>query len=132
MKKISKMSASRDKSIAVIEEIAENIYSIKFILQSLSYRVRSFSSREDYLAALQSFRPDLIVVDMLIPDGGGFRVLQEIRSSALKEIPMLAIAAEAMEGNVEDAYQAGATEVLLKPYTVTDLQEKLEALLAGD
>ncbi len=121
-------AARQDQHIAVIEEIADDIYSVKFILQSLGYDVRSFSSTIPFLALVTEFQPALIIVDMMIPDGGGYEAIRGLRASSLEDVPILAITAEAMEGKVEDVYQAGGQEVLRKPYTVSELQEKLEIL----
>ena len=124
-------AARRDKHIAVIEEIADDIYSVKFILQSLGYDVRSFSSTTPFLDPVTEFRPALVIVDMMIPEGGGFAAIRSIRESSLNLVPILAITAEAMEGAVEDVYEAGGQEVLRKPYSVSELQDKLE-ILFGD
>ena len=121
-------AARQDQRIAVIEEIADDIYSVKFILQSLGYDVRSFSSTTSFLPLVAEFRPALIIVDMMIPDGGGYEAIRGIRAGSTQEVPILAITAEAMEGKVEDVYQAGVQEVLDKPYTVSELQERLETL----
>ena len=121
-------AARQDQRIAVIEEIVDDIYSVKFILQSLGYDVRSFSSTTSFLPLVAEFRPALIIVDMMIPDGGGYEAIRGIRAGSTQEVPILAITAEAMEGKVEDVYQAGVQEVLDKPYTVSELQERLETL----
>ncbi len=118
--------------ISVIEEVADNIYSVKFIIQSLGFRVRSFASKDPYLCSLVQFSPCLIVVDMMIPNGGGYEVIQQIRSSSLEDVPILAITAEAMPGNEEDVYRVGGQDVLWKPYTITDLQKKLNKWLTVD
>ena len=123
-------AARQDQRIAVIEEIADDIYSVKFILQSLGYDVRSFSSTILFLPLVTEFRPALIIVDMMIPDGGGYEAIRGVRTSSLQGVPILAITAEAMEGEVEDVYQAGGQEILRKPYTVSELQEKLETLFS--
>ncbi|MDA2934547.1 response regulator [Acidobacteria bacterium AH-259-D05] len=118
-----------EKKIAVIEEIADNIYSIKFILQSIGYNVDCFSSRESHEASLREFSPQLIIIDMMIPDGEAYRIIGKLRKSSLKKVPILAITAEAMEGKEEDVYKAGGQDHLSKPYTVTDLRKKLKKWL---
>ena len=118
-----------EKKIAVIEEVADNIYSIKFILQSIGYEVASFSSYDSYESSLTEFLPDLIVVDMMIDGGAGFAVIRELQKSSLKKVPILAITAEAMEGKQEDVYEAGGQDALCKPYTVKDLKKKLRKWL---
>ncbi|MEE8585162.1 MAG: response regulator [Acidobacteriota bacterium] len=113
--------------LAVVEEVADDIYSIKFILQSLRYQVRSFSYSQPFLEELVEFTPKMIIVDMMIPMGGGFDVIRHIRSHPeLKQTPLLAITADAMEGKAEDVIKAGGQDYLAKPYAVGELQEKLE------
>ena len=118
-----------EKKIAVIEEVADNIYSIKFILQSIGYEVASFSSHDSYESSLTEFLPDLIIVDMMMGGGAGFAVIRELHKSSLKKVPILAITAEAMEGKQEDVYEAGGQDALCKPYTVKDLKKKLKKWL---
>ena len=119
-----------EKKIAVIEEVADNIYSIKFVLQSIGYEVVSFSSHDSYESSLKEFLPDLIIVDMMIAGGAGYGVIGQVRKSSLKKIPILAITAEAMEGEEEDVYKAGGKDILSKPYSVKNLKKKLKKLLA--
>ena len=118
-----------EMKIAVIEEVADNIYSIKFILQSIGYEVASFSSHDSYLLSLKEFLPNLIIVDMMIVGRAGFAVIHELQKSSLKKVPILAITAEAMEGKEEDVYKAGGQDALCKPYTFKDLKKKLKKWL---
>jgi CheY-like chemotaxis protein len=120
---------AKNQKIAVIEEIADDIYSIKFILESFGYKVHSFVSQDSYQGALDDFSPQLIVVDMMISNGGAYQVLEALGKSRLKRIPILAITAEAMGGEVQDVYKAGGQDVLSKPYEVSDLRKKLEKWL---
>ncbi len=129
--KKSDKGAASSGQIAVVEEIADNIYSIKFILQSLGYQVSSFSSGAPFQASLVEFSPDLVIVDMMIPGRQGYEIIKSIRESSLKKVPVLAITAEAMQGEEKDVYEAGGQDVLPKPYTVTELQKKLRKWLAS-
>ena len=117
-----------DFRIAVIEETADNIYSIKFVLQSLGYDVLSFSAASRYLQRLRQFSPQLVIVDMMIPGDGGYRVIEELRSRVSRELPVLAITAAAMKGGEEEVLEAGANDTLAKPYAVAELQKKLKKL----
>ena len=117
---------AENKKIAVIEEIADDIYSIKFILQSIGYNVESFSSQDSYQDALVEFAPQLVIIDMMISDGQAFRVMEEMGKSRFKKVPILAITAEAMVGEEQDVYQAGGQDVLSKPYEVSDLRKKIK------
>ena len=126
MKSGRKAVYAENKKIAVIEEIADDIYSIKFILRSIGYNVESFSSQDSYQDALVEFAPQLVIIDMMISDGQAFRVMEEIGKSRFKKVPILAITAEAMEGDEQDVYQAGGQDVLSKPYEVSELRKKIK------
>ena len=114
------------KRLAVIEEMADDIYSVQFVLQSLGFRTRSFSPRSS-IAELMDFNPDLIIVDMMISGGRGYRVIRQLRRAGnLARVPILAIGAAAMEGSAEEVLDAGGQDVLIKPYTMAELKEKLD------
>lgn len=118
------------RRIAVIEEGADNIYSMRFVLESLGYEARSLAAQENFLTPLVKFAPELVLVDMMIPAGGGYRVIRSLQASDLKRVPILAITADAMEGEEKDIYEAGGRDILAKPYSITQLKRKLEKLLA--
>ena len=117
-----------DFRIAVVEETADNIYSIKFVLQSLGYEVLSFSASSRYLHSLHQFSPQLVIVDMMISGDGGYRVIEELRSQISRKVPVLAITAAAMKGDEKDVLAEGASDTLAKPYAVAELQKKLKKL----
>lgn len=120
---------AESKRLAVIEETVDDIYSIQFVLQSLGFRTRSFSGRSS-MAELMDFDPHLIVVDMMISGGGGYRVIRQIRRVGdLARVPILAIAAAAMEGSAEEILAAGGQAVVTKPYSMVELREKLDRFL---
>lgn len=130
MKRSAGKQQKSGERIGVVEEVADNIYSIKFILQSLGYEVGSFSvSRPSYLDDLADFRPRLVIVDMMIPHRGGYRVIEGVRNGPLAKVPVLAITADAMEGDQAAVLKAGAHDILAKPYAVADLQLKLQRWL---
>ncbi|MCY3776029.1 MAG: response regulator [Candidatus Aminicenantes bacterium] len=120
---------AESKRLAVVEETTDDIYSIQFVLQSLGFRTQSFSPRSS-MADLMGFGPDLIIVDMMISGGGGYRAIRQIRRAGnLDRVPILAIGAAAMEGSPEEILAAGGQEVVIKPYNMTELREKLDRLV---
>ena len=119
----------REHRLAVVEEVADHIYSVKFILQSLGYEVGSFAWTENYLERIAAFRPALVIVDMMISRGGGYAVLEGLHSGPLSQIPVVAITADAMRGEEKDVLSSGGDDLLQKPYSISDLQMKLKKWL---
>ena len=126
---MKKKTRRRIERIAVIEEVADNIYSIKFILQSLGYEVSSFSCTGGYLKDLEDFEPKLVVVDMMIPHRIAYAVIRDVTKELPDDVPVVAITADAMEGEATDVFEAGGQDILAKPYSVAELQEKLKKWL---
>ena len=114
------------RRVAVIEQLTDDIYSVRFILQSLGFQAKSFSCSDAFISELTAFDPELIVVDMMISKGGGYKVIQDIRKAKMSDrLPILAIIADAMDGTVEDVFVAGGQEILAKPYSMSELRAKL-------
>jgi CheY-like chemotaxis protein len=130
MNSAAEIRQNRKKRLAVVEEMASDIYSVQFVLQTLGYTVRSFACQESALQAISEFKPHLILLDMLISGGAAFRFAPHIRE-VLPDTPLLAIGAETMAGNASDVSSAGCNDLLYKPYSIADLYVKVETLLAG-
>ncbi len=88
----------------------------------------SFSADTSVLQRCRHFRPQLVIVDMMIPGNGGYRVIEELRSQVPGKLPILAITAAAMTGDEKKVLETGATDTLSKPYAVAELQTKLKKL----
>ncbi|HUV13114.1 MAG TPA: response regulator [Acidobacteriota bacterium] len=124
MKNPDELKASEAK-IAILEESAENIYSMKFILQSLGYEVHAWVAGKGYLKDLVDFDPAVVLVDMLMPSDTGLILISELRRSPLKDVAIVAVTAEAVPISDDELREAGVNDILTKPYTVADLQESL-------
>ena len=71
-------------------------------------------------------RPDLILVDLRLPENGGFSVLSAARSTeALLTVPMFVITSSNYDRDIAESYQLGATAVLSKPLSRAKLREEL-------
>jgi CheY-like chemotaxis protein len=124
--KDSKNAEVKQGQIVVVEEMPDNIYSIRFILESLGYNVGSVSCQPGYLDEIERLSPELIIVDMLIPSQGGVAAIADLKGGKFKKIPAIAITADAVAIDEKELLRSGFDDILHKPYTVTQLQEKLD------
>lgn len=103
---------------------------VDYITLGLRYEGFEVGSAGDGRQALQTwrdFRPDLVVLDRMLPDGDGLSVCRELR--ALSEVPVLMLSAR---GEVEDrveGLQCGADDYLPKPFKFEELLARIQALL---
>ena len=81
----------------------------------------------DGLAAIRARRPDLILLDMHLPDISGMELLRHLRADPLTStIPIVVVSADALAQQIEAAFEAGCTHYLTKPVSVSELLAVLD------
>jgi CheY-like chemotaxis protein len=103
------------KRIAVVEDNADNRLLVRAILED-SYVIIEFDSGSAALTGLNDARPDLILLDISLPEMDGTEVLRAIRADAeLSALPVIALTAHAMAGDRERFLAQGFDDYLTKP-----------------
>ena len=97
-------------TVLVVDDTPDNLMLIAELLKD-KYRVKAANSGEMALRLLQADPlPDLILLDIMMPDMDGYETMREIRSHAeFRNLPMLALTAKAMKGDREKCLEAGAS-----------------------
>jgi len=127
---LDKLSASC-KNVLVIEDNHAILDVITLILQSESYKVNGLNKSADMLMHIEQFRPDLIILDIMLPDADGRDLLKILRSDTTTEhIPVLMISARYTEQNVQHG-EFKPNGFLAKPFDIDDLLDRIEGILAG-
>ena len=118
------------KRILVVDDSLENRAIISSLLTPLGFEVSEAGDGHEGLAKAHELRPDLIVMDLIMPGLDGLEVTSRIRQSTdIQDIPVIASSASAFEFNRQDAISAGCTEFLPKPIQAEDLFEYLRVHL---
>jgi len=119
--------AGKGKRVLVADD---NPAGRELVRESLAERVSSIIEASDGREALDKIRetlPDLVLLDIQMPEIDGYAVLREIRSDpALQGLRVVALTAFAMQGDRERALEAGFDDYLTKPVTVAKLKAQLE------
>jgi DNA-binding response OmpR family regulator len=119
------------KNILVIEDNHAILDVITLILQSEAYRVNGLNKSADMMFHVEEFKPNLIILDIMLPDGDGRVLLQELRSKPSTEhIPVLMISARYTAKNVQHG-EFKPNGFLAKPFDIDDLLDKIEGILEG-
>ena len=122
------MSSER---ILVVEDDRDSLELLKIQLKFLGWEVVPANSGREALEKVRMDRPNLVVLDMLMPEIDGFQVARMLKSDPdWKRIPILAATALAMPGDRERCLAAGCDDYLSKPFTHRELKEHLTRLLA--
>jgi two-component system cell cycle response regulator DivK len=114
------------KKIAVVEDNPDNRLLVRVILEP-TYQVAEFEDGFAALAGLPQARPDLVLLDVSLPEMDGTEVLRQIRADArLRSLPVIALTAHAMAGDRERFLGQGFDDYVTKP--IVDERLLLDAI----
>jgi DNA-binding response OmpR family regulator len=117
-------------SLLLVEDDADLAKVLRGRLAHAGYEVRCAASIAEARAALRAARPDLIVLDVMLPDGSGIDLLRSIRADAdLRGLPVLVQTCLGAPARVEEGFEAGANAYLEKPADAARLLAAVRRLL---
>ncbi len=118
-------------SLIYVVEDDTNISEIEsFALKNVGYEVESFDTAEAFYKALKNRRPDLILLDIMLPDEDGLSIVTNIRKNvSVKDVPVIMITAKSSEIDKVKGLDAGADDYVTKPFGVMELISRVKALL---
>jgi two-component system, OmpR family, KDP operon response regulator KdpE len=114
-------------SVLIVEDDPGIRGVLRMLLESQRYRVVEAESGARGAVEARSHRPDLIIVDLGLPDRDGQAVIQEVRRFA--PVPILVLSARTMEADKIAALDAGADDYVAKPFSTPELLARVRALL---
>ena len=104
------------EKILIVEDNEVNRRLAEFLLRSQGYQVREASTAREALDMLKTERPNLIVMDIQLPDMDGLEATKRIKEQPeTADIPVLAVTSYAMKGDRENALAAGCVGYISKP-----------------
>lgn len=96
----------------------------------MGYRVISTSEGREVISLVLREKPDLIIMDVHIPHISGLELTRLIKQDAdLRKIPIIAVTAYAMKGELEMVTQSGCDDWMIKPISVADFRDKVKKYL---
>ncbi|MBN2483259.1 MAG: response regulator [Candidatus Omnitrophica bacterium] len=124
-----KMENDKKKILVVDDEENVSIMTTSR-LRSSGFDVVSAPNGHEGLRMAQRENPDLILLDVVMPDMDGYKVLAKLKDSfRTKQIPVIMFTAENRIGDVTNAIEMGAEDYIIKPFTTEVLMEKIQRVL---
>lgn len=116
--------------IIIVDDDPDTLFTINEIVRSLNFKTKLARSGMECLQILQKITPDLIMLDIMMPQMDGFQTLKNIRSNDnWKSIPIYAVTAKSMAGDKETIIKSGFDDYIPKPVNSAIISFKLEQLL---
>jgi DNA-binding response OmpR family regulator len=118
------------KRILIADDEPNIVVSLEFLMQKMGHVVRVANTGEDALSAVGEFKPDLILLDIMMPRMSGFDLCQSVRENpAWKGIKIVMLSARGREIDVTKGMAVGADAYVTKPFSTRDLVAKVRELL---
>ncbi len=118
------------KKIVLAEDEPQIARLVEFKLKKEGYQVTWKENGEEALEAIKADRPDLILLDVMMPVMDGYEVLRQLKKDEnLKSIPVIILTARAQEGDVVKGIDAGAEDYITKPFHPTELLARVNRIL---
>ena len=110
-----------DESIREIETIA---------LKNSNYIVSAFENAKEFYKKLDELVPDLILLDVMLPDESGYDIVRKLRKRpATQDIPIIMVTAKTTEMDMIKGFDGGADDYIKKPFSIMELITRVKALL---
>lgn len=110
-----------DESIREIESIA---------LKNSNYIVSAFENAKEFYKKLDELVPDLILLDVMLPDESGYDIVRKLRKrQATQDIPIIMVTAKTTEMDMIKGFDGGADDYIKKPFSIMELITRVKALL---
>jgi CheY-like chemotaxis protein len=117
-------------TILVVEDNALNLELVREVLTTAGMKVLEARTAHEGLAAASEVKPDLILLDIRLPGMDGYAVLERLKADpATERIPVVALTAQAMVGDREQALAAGFKDHIPKPIDTRTLADQVRRLL---
>lgn len=110
-----------DESIREIESIA---------LKNSNYIVSAFENAKEFYKKLDELVPDLILLDVMLPDESGYDIVRKLRKRpATQDIPIIMVTAKTTEMDMIKGFDGGVDDYIKKPFSIMELITRVKALL---
>jgi len=118
-----------EETVLIIDDSKELRSLLEAILPLAGYQVRSAASGEEGLGLAQEVQPDVILIDLELPDMTGLRILEELNQRGFA-IPTIMMTGYGSEGSAARALQLGVRDYLIKPFTTEEVLSSIERALS--
>ena len=123
---------SEQKRVLIAEDDPSIVVSLEFLMRDAGYAVRSVADGAAALREVTAFRPQLILLDVMLPLRDGFQVCRELRAGAeTRTVKIIMLTAKGGEAEVKKGVALGADLYVTKPFATRELLGSVKALL-GD
>ena len=120
------------RSVLVVDDEPNIVLSLQFLMKKAGLEVRTASDGKAALMAVREAAPDVVLLDVSMPNGDGFEVCRKIRENPDWEaVRIIMLTAKGRESEREKGLAAGADDYITKPFSTHDVVDRVIDLVGG-
>jgi len=120
------------KRVLIADDEANIVASLEFLMEQAGFEVRIATNGREALEVAQSFVPDLVLLDVMMPEKNGYEVCQSLRQdAALAQVKIVMLSAKGRDIEVAKGLELGADAYVTKPFSTRDLVAKVREMLGA-
>lgn len=118
------------RKVLIVDDEPNIVVALEYLMRQNGFDVRAARNGEEALALLGEFRPDLVLLDVMMPRKDGYQVAQTIRDTpALSGTRILMLTAKGRETEISKGLAVGADAYITKPFSTLELVEQVKRML---
>jgi two-component system, OmpR family, alkaline phosphatase synthesis response regulator PhoP len=118
------------KKILLVDDSATTLMMEQMVLRGQAYQIVTAKNGREAIAAAATEKPDLILMDVVMPEMNGFEAVRNIRmDAASRNVPIIMVTTKGEEHHVETGYQSGCSDYITKPINGPELLMKVRTWL---
>lgn len=118
--------------ILIVDDEPNIVTSLEFVMRKSGFETAVARDGDEALAEVERFRPDLVLLDTMMPRRDGYEVCQTLRTSGWDDLKIVMLTAKGRETEVAKGLAVGADSYVVKPFSTRDLVEHVTELLSGN
>ena len=115
--------------VLIADDEPNIVISLEFLMKQRGYETRVARDGDEALTEVESFRPDLVLLDVMLPRRNGFEVCQKLRADGWTDLRIVMLTAKGRDIEIEKGLALGADAYVTKPFSTGELVERVAGML---
>jgi DNA-binding response OmpR family regulator len=115
--------------VLIADDEPNIVTALEFLMKQQGYETRVARDGDEALAEVESFRPDLVLLDVMLPRRNGFEVCQKLRADGWADLRIVMLTAKGRDIEIEKGLALGADAYVTKPFSTGELVERVAGML---
>ena len=119
------------RKVLIVDDEPNIVVSLQFLMKKAGFDTAVARDGDEALTAVERFRPDLVLLDVMMPRRDGYEVCQQLRGSGWTDLKIVMLTAKGREAEVNKGLALGADAYVTKPFSTSELVDTVTRLLTG-